>query len=785
MVDSCEIAAPARPPDADRRPGGRLRRLLLGSVAGLAVTAGSSPAMAQYAPPAAGQAAPAGGDGPVQLPALSVQGSGGATDYKADRPSLPKLTEPLLDTPQVISVVPRQVLDDQGITTLRDALRNVPGISLAAGEGGAQGDSLTIRGFSARNDIYLDGMRDFGSYYRDPFYLEDIQVLKGPASILFGRGSTGGVVEQDSKVPKLDPFVSGTFAIGNDLTRRATSDINQPLPELGQGAALRLNAMVQDGNVTDRGFARNSRFGLAPSLAFGMGTPTRTLFTYLHQSEYDVPDYGLPWLYQGKAGTVTALARPAPLDLTQSNYYGFKSSNYLRTNVDVGTAKIEHDVNEWVTVSDQLRYAHYVRQFRITEPQTLTPASAAARGGSGTLLLITPGTPLSTINVSRNQLTGRSLETFLQNQSDATFRFKTGFAGHVLRAGLEFGRETSSPIRYTTIGPYSQTPLLSPHPGDTPNASYFLSSFTNTTAVTQAAYVLDTITFDPQWQFMGGVRFDRFDATYGQLTNSNPVTRAPTAAADFHHVDKMFSYRAALIYKPVPEGSVYFSYGTSFNPSAEALSLSAATAPLPPVKNRTFEIGSKWDLNDGKLAVSAALFRSEQTNVREPNPLNSLVNILAGNATADGGEIQVAGKITDPWQVIAGYGYTYAVINKSPVTGPTSDLGRRLANVPAHTASLWTTYDLPFKLQIGGGLNVVSSRYASNTPTTVGGVAFFKEAGGYWTLGAMAKYPLTDAVSLQVNFSNLLNQRFYDQLHPSHVVPGAGRTVLFTLAYKY
>lgn len=203
----------------------------------------------------------------MALPTIAVQGSAPLDlgDYKTDAPSIPKLTEPLLNTPQTIDVVPRQVLDDQGVTTFRDALRNVPGISLAAGEGGSQGDSLTIRGFTARNDIFLDGVRDFGSYYRDPFYFEDIQVLKGPASILFGRGSTGGVVEQDSKRPKLDRFVTSTFTIGTDLTRRVTADVNQPLPDLGRGAALRLNVMAQDGNVADRDAARNRRFGLAPA----------------------------------------------------------------------------------------------------------------------------------------------------------------------------------------------------------------------------------------------------------------------------------------------------------------------------------------------------------------------------------------------------------------------------------------------------------------------------------------------------------------------------------------
>ena len=189
-------------------------------------------------------------------------------------------------------------------------------------------------------------------------------MLKGPASILFGRGSTGGVVEQDSKLPKLGSFGAGTLTFGSDLTRRVTVDVNEPLPELGQGAALRLNAMAHDSHVAGRDVARNDRFGLAPSLALGLGTPTRLTFTYLHFSEYDVPDYGLPWINSALAGSPTGRARPAPLSLTDSNYYGFRNGNYLRNNVDVPTVKIEHDISPDVTISDQLRHAQLSAQLR-------------------------------------------------------------------------------------------------------------------------------------------------------------------------------------------------------------------------------------------------------------------------------------------------------------------------------------------------------------------------------------------------------------------------------------
>ncbi len=766
-------------------PAYSLRRALLGSAAGLALSGGLTPAAAQYS--VGGGAAPADG-GATALPAISVEGTTaaeGGNDYKMDQPTLGKLTEPLLNTPMTVDVVTRQLMDDQGVTTFRDALRNVPGISLSAGEGASQGDNLTIRGFTARNDIYLDGMRDFGSYYRDPFYLEDIQVLKGPASILFGKGSTGGVVEQDSKQPKLTPFYNGTAVLGTDLTKRLTADVNQPLPDLAEGAALRINVMGNDNYFADRNVAQNTRFGLAPTLALGLGTPTRINFSYLHQSEYDNPDYGLPWLYSAPAGSPPTIARPAPLSLTQSNYYGFEHGDYLRTNVDVATVKIEHDFDKDWTVSNQSRYAHYVRQFNITEPQLYTPASVTTPGSTGVAFLIPPGTPLSSLAVARNQLYGHALETYAVNETDVTGHFTTGSLEHTLRSGLEIGRETSDPVRYGNFAPYSLTPLLDPNPNTTYNAPTFLSTRTNTSARTFAIYGLDTIKLSEQWQLMGGLRWDRFAADFDQIAYNNPVTKTGAAISAFTNTNYYLSWRGAIVYKPVPNGTIYFDAGTSFNPSAEALSLSAATSALPPVQNRSFELGDKWELFDANLSLTSALFYTNQYNVREPSPTNSLINILAGNAVAKGGEFQVAGHITPEWQVLAGYAYTSAVIDSSPVTGPTSDLGHRLANTPEHTANLWTEYYTPWKIELGAGINVVSSRFAATTPTVAGGVAFFKEVPAYWTLSAMAKYPIDEHWTAQVNLYNLTDNKFYDQLHPAHIVPGAGTSALFTLALKY
>ena len=280
-----------------------------------------------------------------------------AVEVSADGPQMigsPKYSELLRDTPQTISVIDDKTMQQQGVNTLRDALRNVAGISLAAGEGGAQGDNLTIRGFSGRNDIFLDGMRDFGSYYRDPFNYESVDVLQGPSSMAFGRGSTGGAVNQETKAPEAGKFISGSLQFGSDLTRRITADINEPL---GQTSAFRLNVMGHDSQVADRDVAENRRFGLAPSLAFGLGTTTRLTLSYYHQQADDTPDYGIPWLFNG----------PAPVE--RSNYYGFREGNHLRTDVDIATARVEHDFGSTVTLRNQVRFGHYKRNALITEPR--------------------------------------------------------------------------------------------------------------------------------------------------------------------------------------------------------------------------------------------------------------------------------------------------------------------------------------------------------------------------------------------------------------------------------
>lgn len=696
----------------------------------------------------------------------SVTVKADALNMDEDQVASAKYTAPILDTPQSISVVPQQIMSQQNTTTLRDALRNVAGISLAAGEGSSQGDNLTIRGFTARNDIFLDGMRDFGSYYRDTFDQEEVQVLEGPSAITFGRGTTGGVVNEVSKVPELDRFIEGNATGGSDLTRRVALDLNEPLPQLGPGAAFRLNLMGDDNKVADRDVAEYRRYGFVPSLAFGIGTPTRVLLSYFHQSEDDTPDYGIPWLFAG----------PAPV--ARNNYYGFEDANFLRTNDDILTARVDHDLSQHVTLRNVLRYYHEARNAQITEPQTTTCPTPPTPPTSGCAAL---DTPLDEIVVTRNQINVDSVETSLDDQVDATFRFSTAGVKHTLVAGLEGIRETSDPTRDTITG-VPTTSLLNPDESQPYAGTATPRTQVQVTALTLGIYALDTIQLGNKFDLIGGGRWDDFDADYHEYI-------APSA---FTQVVGLPSWRGALVYKPAPNGSIYFDAGNSYDPSAETLSLSAADANTPPEESLTFEAGTKWDLDSNRFSVNGSIFRTDLTNAREPDPNDPLEDVLGGHERVNGFQVAVAGHLTNRWELLSSYALLASEVVSSKYY-PQS-IGAELANVPRNTFNFWSTYRLPWRdMEIGAGGNFVDERTASSTapyvtvPTGVGSdtVTLLKEVPGYWVFNAMANYPLSERTSLQVNLYNLTDNYYDDEVHPGHIVPGAGFTALAGINFRF
>ncbi|MCE0497679.1 MAG: TonB-dependent siderophore receptor [Methylacidiphilales bacterium] len=682
--------------------------------------------------------------------------------YQGTRASSPLYTEPLLDTPETITIVPQAVIKDQNATTLRDILRNVPGISFQAGEGMSTvaGDNLSIRGFNARDDMFIDGIRDTGIYTRDPFNTEAVEVVKGPASAYEGYGETGGSVNLVSKAPELTPFYDFTGGVGTNAYNRETLDINQPITEFGDtGMAFRLNAFQQYNEVADRDFVYDSRWGFAPSLAFGLGTPTRVTLSYLHMREDDLPDYGFPFVNQAaiNAGSFpqSELNHLAPLPY--SNWYGLLGYDQETSINDLATLKIEHDFDNGIKLVNQTRF----------DRTSFGAFNTSARFDNSPPAT----TPLTLDMITLEVSSRRDVDTLWDNKTFVTLPFETWNIPHTLVTSLELSRETD--VFSTGIGPYVDTGLFDPDAFASYNEPITWADQETNTLDDVAASAFDTIKFTPQWELTGGVRFDHL--------NSNYDDPGPLTPSYFARVDDLFSYRAALVYKPLPFGSIYAGYGTSFNPSIQGVSdgasndaLTANTANLPPEEDISYEIGTKWDLLDEKLSLNLAFFRTDKTNARVEDPTDTTVYELAGKERVQGIEFDTAGNLTHDWKVFGGYVYMQSEVLNGPST---SDPGDTLPNTPNQSANLWTTYDLPWRFTIGTGAQFVDQRYSL--------VNDLNSTPGYWTQQAMVAYHATKNVDLQLNVYNLWDKEYIDLVGAHQDVPGAGRTVIFTTSFKF
>jgi catecholate siderophore receptor len=658
-----------------------------------------------------------------------------------------KLPQDLQDTPQSITVVSQQLMSEQAVTRLEDALKNVPGITLNAGEGAARGDTVNLRGFSAFNDFFLDGIRDAAVYSRDSFDLESVEVVKGPSAVLFGRGSTGGAINQVSKAPLASPLATVTTNFGSNDLYRATTDLNLPLTAT---SAVRLNAMGENSEVADRDDVINRRWGVAPALALGMGGRDSLTLAYLHQQEDNRPDSGIPFL------------DGAPAPVPRAGYYGLVS-DHTTTDVDIGTARYKHDFTSSLSLADTLRYAHYAFSFIDTMPNYGADIPTAA-------------TPPDAILVGRDAPGSSGVQTNLTEQIDLQAHFDTGAIAHTLAVGLEFARQRLDLIRHTNPfnsnnGWIPETPLLDPDPNQPLPRVEPPSSLQDTVANSSAAYLTDTMGFGRYLNLTAGLRLDRFAADYDQLTV------ASGAVLHLDHVDRLGSPRAALVIKPTPMQSYYLSFGTSFDPSAEALSLTTKTANLGPVKARTYEAGAKTGWLDGALALTGAVFRTEVDNAQTNDPENPTITVLNGDQRVDGLELGASGRLTRQWEIFAGYTY---LDGKTISSGTAAYVGQPLPNTARNALNLWTEYEFSAAWEIGTGFNWLDRRFADSGGTTT--------IPGYVVWNAMLSYQLAPHVALQLNGFNLLNRNYfvnsyYTSASENHVIPGAGRSVMLSIRF--
>lgn len=689
------------------------------------------------------------------LPEVAVKSQIDKSDYNPVTSTVGgKVATQIRDIPQSVNVINRAVLEAQGAASLQEALRNVPGITIGGAEGGQIGNNFNLRGFSARTDMYLDGSRDRGQYYRDTYYLESVEVLKGPSSMLFGRGSTGGVINQVSKTPFLTDANQVSLSADTNGGVRSTGDFNRKLSDT---SGFRIEMMGQQAK-TNRDQMTNQDFGVAPSLRFGIGTPTEVTLSALISHNRDMPDYGLPPVNNH------------PAQVSRDTFYGLNDDRTIQ-DVAIVSARVEHKINENVTLRNQTQYSDYVTNARETAANnvgtvtngTFTALPTVAQGNTTAL-------PLSQLYVKLASHDRNIHDQSLDNQTDLIAKFDTGTLKHTLIVGSEISHDEYDNAGTTRNNLPIVTMVDPVYQSQPSNVTTTVGNRAKSSANALAAYVNDTVALNKEWKLVGGVRWDRYQA---ELNNSIATGTPALTRAD--QTVNFTSVRAGVIYQPTDAQSYYASYGTSFNPSLEQLTVTSGLQNVAPETNKSYEIGAKWDLFNGDLSLTSAIFDIEKTNAR--SLVTTGVYQLDGDVRVTGFELGASGHITPQWQVIGGYTHLNpTVIHASAADGTQ---GKTLANTPRDNLTLWTTYNLTKIWEVGGGMLYMSSRFASNTNVV--------SAGGYTRFDATVAYhqPKYD---LRLNLLNLTNKHYIDALIPSdggRSVPGVGITLLASVNYRF
>jgi catecholate siderophore receptor len=688
--------------------------------------------------------------------AAANAGTAGTGGYLATNPGLTRMPVPILNTPQTVNVVTQQVIQEQVSSTVRDALRNVAGVTFRAGEGGNQGDTPYIRGFSAQSDVFRDGVRDPGWYTRDTFAVDAVEVYKGPSSVLFGRGSTGGVINLISKTPFERNLVEGTVTGNNGPGSRATLDANGKLADNLWG---RIVTMGQLYDIVDRDHVQQNRYGVAPSLMWKPDPKTKVTLAYIYQHDFGVPDYGIP--FQPLTAGIPRQVSP----VNRSNWYGILGPypDIEKVDAHIATAKVEHEFNDQLKVSNITRYNLVDRLQRnvFPEPNATVPVP-----------------PNLNVNWTPNRAQIFVTNTQIANQTDAIAKFSTGIMDHTVASGVDLTRETRDFLRNQFAG-QAGTNFLAPDPfrfGGIPQAPT-ATQLTYGVAEDVGVYIADQAKITKYFELLGSIRYDQY-----RFTQYAPI--ALPAIQNLERVDKMTSWRYGAVFHPTEKSSIYVLRGTSFNPSADNLTLNVGNVltaltllATPPEQTTTTEVGAKAEVLNGKLLLQTALFNTVKQNYRVTDPSTMLTTSI-GAVTAKGWEASASGKLTDEWSVITSYTYVHARVTKSALP---IQMNAEPMNTPTYAFSLWTTYDVSKALQVGAGAFYNSSVWGdlqSGLPYTVANTAYVP---AWWRFDLMAAYKLSPKVTLQFNIYNLFDKYYFDSAYTNWAVPAAGRTFALTL----
>ena len=719
----------------------------------------------------------------------------------------PKYTQELVDTPQTITVVTKDTMDQQGLLSVRDVLSTLPGITFGAGEGGGgYGDKINLRGFNADADITTDGVRDSALYTRsDTFNLESIEVINGANSVYAGAGSVGGNINLVSKMAREGDSHAFTLGAGTDRYGRATADSNI---DLDNGVALRLNAMGHTADVPGRDHEFNHRWGFAPSLAIGLGSDTRFTLSYLHQSDNNLPQYGVPYaLNDYNDGPLPGVDR--------DTYFGYRNTSRQEVDVDMLTGILDMDFGDHLSLRSLGRLQRVEQRSSVTALQGawcldsgINPHTGEACDFPG--FWNPSGGPRGLVRDTENLIAA--------SQTDLTARFDTGAVKHTLVAGvslsienfdLDTGNLFRNPDGSDTGITHPLQDLDDPYNVWTGPTNLTRTGHTEGDLSNQAIYLFDTLEFSPRWMLNLGARYEHNEGstkTFGVSAEPGSAGEITGVTGEFRNQDDLFSYRAGLVFKPRDNASVYLSYSNSKTPSKASVNgaCNDTTCSVDPETAINVELGTKWELLNRRLALTAAVFRNERENYRVADPANpdnpSGVQQLDGKARVDGVSLGAAGHITPAWSLFANYTWldsevvrgvsSFCLRNPSEACGNSAALpdpfaGNPLTNTPEHSGSVWSTYTID-DWTFGYGATYQGGYVTQNNRLTF---PTLHETPDYWVQRAMVAWQVTDALGLQLNIDNLFDEAYYERIRNTATsgwaTPGAGRSAILTATYRF
>ncbi len=746
--------------EATREAKPKPRRKQAARSAASAQPAGAS---AAPAPSAAGSGAPAAGATPA---AGANPHADPAAPYKVDRSASGKLTEPLLDTPRTVTTAPKEVIADKGATSFRELVRTMPGLTLGTGEGGnAFGDRVFIRGFDARNDMYVDGVRDSGVNVRETFNTEQVEIVKGPSGSIGGRGTAGGAVNVVTKMPMFVDFQEATVTSGTDATKRVVFDVNKVVtPEI----AIRANGMVQKADVAGRDFVHDDRWGGALGVTWKPNERLTFSFNYFHVDMDQTPDWGVPFDVSTKQPFTES-------GLRRQNFYGLPGRDFQKAKQDVWTSTTDWKIADWLVFTNKLRYGDSLLDYVAGVP------------GRPDVTNVNPA--LWTVN-STAKSRYQSTQT-LANQSDFTARIPLFDALHTIVAGVELSREKTWRDSYRALDTESNVigsipgvtlNLWNPNSGAIPwTESLTLAGLpTSVEIVSRSAYLLDTINIAEKLFLTGGVRVDQYDIS------ANSVGASSTTSLS--RQDLMTNWNLGATYKLRPDWAIYAAYGTSSNPVGAEIDgngndyggLSVQNAGVGPERNTAAEVGTKVELFERRLLATFSLFQTVKDNARETiGSGNSATVVGGGEYAVRGAEIGLGGKIGARWSVFGG-----AVFMDSEVLKSTNadNVGKKLANLAHASFNLLVKYDVTDALTLGGQATFKSKIYGG---TLAANENVLPES---WRFDAFAEYRFTKTISGKLMVQNITNEIIYDAFYRSaapFVYVAPGRAAYVSLNFKY